>query len=169
MRFCFTLIIKQELDEMKSIWNTHYIREVRNSKCPPGRPNVSCFMPEQSGGRSFRFPVNEMDINACHPFCQLPDVNSCTNETHELVKLIMREEGLEFPSNATKAKKSFYFHHQKYRSTTTLILREYIIRTTRTLYCTDISLTGKHFSERKFLRWKLLQFQPLFPKLVLHY
>ena len=104
MRFCFMFIIQQELDEMKSMWNTHYIREVSNSEYPPGRPNFLYFMPEQSGGRSFRFPVNEMDVNACHPFCELPDVNGCTNETHELVSLIMREEELEFPSNATEAK-----------------------------------------------------------------
>ena len=45
MRFCFMFIIQQELDEMKSLWNTHYIREVRNSECPPGRPNVLYFMP----------------------------------------------------------------------------------------------------------------------------
>ena len=107
MRFCFMFIIQQELDEMKSMWNTHYIREVQNSECPPGRSNVLYFMPEQSGGRSFRFPVNEMDVNACHPFCELPDVNGCTNETHELLRLIMREEELEFPCNATEAKNLF--------------------------------------------------------------
>ena len=73
---------------MKSMWNTHYIREVRNSECPPSRPNILYFMPDQSGG-SFRVPVNEMDINACRPFCELPDVNGCTNEVHELVRLIM--------------------------------------------------------------------------------
>ena len=70
----------------------------------PRRPNVLCFMPDQSGGRSFKFPVNEMDINACHPFCELPDVNGCANERHELVRLITREEELEFLSNATEAK-----------------------------------------------------------------
>ena len=107
MRFCFMFIMQQELDEMKSMWSTHYIREVRNSECPPGRPNVLYFMPEQSGRRSFRFPVNKMDVNACHPFCELPDVNGCTNKTHELVRLIMREEELEFPSNATEAKNLF--------------------------------------------------------------
>ena len=95
---------------------------------PPSRPNILYFMPEQSGGRSFKFPVNEMDINTCHPFCELPDVNGCTNERHELVRLIMREEELEFPSNA-RCKKYFYFHHKKHRITTTLILMEYIIRT----------------------------------------
>ena len=112
MRFCFVFIIRQELDEMKSMWNTHYTREVRNSECSSGRPNVFYFMPEQSEGRSFRFPVNEMDINVCHPFCELPDVIGCTNEKHELMRLIMREEELEFPSNTTETKKSFYSHHK---------------------------------------------------------
>ena len=107
MRFCFMFIIQQKLDEIKSMWNTHYIREVRNFEWPPGRPNVLYFMPEQLGGRSFRFPVNEIDVNARHHFCELPYVNGCTNETHELVRLIIREEQLEFPSNATEAKNLF--------------------------------------------------------------
>ena len=48
-----------------------------------------------------------MDINVCQPFCELPDVNGCTNEMHELARLIMREEELEFPCNATEAKNIF--------------------------------------------------------------
>ena len=107
MWFCFMFLIQQELDEMKSMWNTHYIREVRNLKCHSGRPNVLYYIPDQSGGRSFRFPVNEMDIKACHPFCKLPDVNGCANETQELVRLIMRKEELEFPPKATEAKNLF--------------------------------------------------------------
>ena len=66
---------------MKSMWNTHYITEVRDSECHPGRPNILYFMPEQSGGRSFRFLVNKMDVNACHPVYKLSDVNGCTNKT----------------------------------------------------------------------------------------
>ena len=36
LRFYFISIIQHELDEMKKIWNTYYIREVRNSESPPG-------------------------------------------------------------------------------------------------------------------------------------
>ena len=79
----------------------------------------------------------------------------------------MWEVELEFPSKATEAKKYFYFHHKKQRIMTTLILRAFIIRTTQTLYCTDILLMGRKFSERKLLRLNLLQFQPLYPKIVL--
>ena len=79
----------------------------------------------------------------------------------------MREVELEFPSKATEAKKYFYFHHKKQRIMTTLILRAFIIRATQTLYCADISLMRRKFSERKLLRLNLLQFQPLYPKIVL--
>ena len=75
----------------------------------------------------------------------------------------MREVELEFPSKATEAKKYFYFHHKKQRIMTTLILRAFIIRATQTLYCADISLMRRKFSERKLLRLNLLQFQPLYP------
>ena len=79
----------------------------------------------------------------------------------------MWEVELEFPSKATEAKKYFYFHHKKQRIMTTLILRAFIIRATQTLYCADISLMRRKFSERKLLRLNLLQFQPLYPKIVL--
>ena len=79
----------------------------------------------------------------------------------------MWEVELEFPSKATEAKKYFYFHHKKQRIMTTLILRVFIIRATQTLYCADISLMRRKFSERKLLRLNLLQFQPLYPKIVL--
>ena len=107
MQFCFMFIIMQELDEMRSMWNTHthYIREVGIWNAL--QVNVLYFMLEQSGGISFRFSINEMDINACHPFCEQPDVNGYTNETYELVILIMREEELEFPSNAAEARNFF--------------------------------------------------------------
>ena len=75
----------------------------------------------------------------------------------------MREVELEFPSKATEAKKYFYFYHKKQRIMTTLILRAFIIRATQTLYCADISLMRRKFSERKLLRLNLLQFQPLYP------
>ena len=61
-----------------------------------------------------------MNINACHPFYELPDVNGCTNETHVLVRLIMREEELKFQSNA-KGYKIFLC------PSTTLIFIEYVI------------------------------------------
>ena len=40
LRFCFMGLIQQELDETLRLWNSHYIRKVRNATCPSGRPDV---------------------------------------------------------------------------------------------------------------------------------
>ena len=171
MLFCFMFIIQQELDEMKSMWNTHYIKEVRNSECPIDRPNILYFMSEQSGGRSFRFHVNEMHINPCHPFFELPDVNSYTNETQELVRLMCEEE-LEFPCNATEAKNIFisiirniesrphsFWYNISFEHTD--FDRVYHSNNANTLLYWCL-LMGRKFLEGKFLRRKFLQLH--FPK-----
>ena len=177
---CFMFIIQKELDEMKSMWNTHYVRELRDSECPPGQPNVLYFMPEQPGGRSFRFPVSEMDINACHPFLELPDVNDCTDEMHELVRLIMREEELALPSNATEAKHGFIsiirnidlrphwfwenisFEQRKHFIVLIFHLWEKIFR--RGSFCGGSFYNFNPYSQNLFYIIKISEFQELIPQ-----
>ena len=107
LRFCFMSIIQHELDEMKKIWNTHYIREVRNSESPPGRPNVLYFLPERSGGRNCSFPINMNDVEVCNAFVEQPSITGCTDHSHELARLIMHENALELPKSATEARNQF--------------------------------------------------------------
>ena len=40
LRFWFITLIQNDLNEMKTRWNNHYVRCKRNSECPSGRPNV---------------------------------------------------------------------------------------------------------------------------------
>ena len=42
-------IIKQELDQVKQIHNTHRIRTYPNQECPIGRPNLIYNVPENFG------------------------------------------------------------------------------------------------------------------------
>ena len=107
LRFCFISIIQHELDEMKKIWNTHYIREVRNSESPPGRSNVLYFLPERSGGRNCSFPINMNDVEVCNAFVEQPSITGCTDHSHELARLIMHENALELPKSATEARNLF--------------------------------------------------------------
>ena len=107
LRFCFMSIIQHELDEMKKIWNTHYIREVKNSESPPGRPNVLYSLPERSGGRNCSFPVNMNDVEVCNAFVKQPSITGCTYHSHELARLIMHESALELPTSAAEAKNLF--------------------------------------------------------------
>lgn len=46
LRLCFMGILQIELDETKLLWNTYYIRRVRNSECAGGRPDVLYFTPQ---------------------------------------------------------------------------------------------------------------------------
>ena len=62
LRVCFMLIIQHELNEMKKIRNTHYIREMRNWESPPGRSNILYFLPKLSGKRNCNFPINMNDF-----------------------------------------------------------------------------------------------------------
>ena len=107
LRFCFMSIIQHELDEMKKIWNTHYIREVRNSESPPGRPNVLYSLPERSGGRNCSFSINMNDAEVCNAFVEQPSITGCTDHSHELARLIMHESALELPTSAAEAKNLF--------------------------------------------------------------
>ena len=98
LRFYFMSFIQHELDEMKKIWNIHYIRkEVRKSESPLG----------QSGGRNTSFPINMIDVEVCNAFVEQPSITGCTNHSHELERLIMHESALELPTSVTEAKNLF--------------------------------------------------------------
>ena len=103
MRFCFMSFIQQELDDLKNMWNTHYTRDVRNSECPPGRPNVIYFLPEQFEARNCCFPINVGDIEVCKSVCEAPSITGCSDECLELARIIMQEKGLDFPLNINDA------------------------------------------------------------------
>ena len=39
-RLFFITLLQKDVDEMKTVWNNHYIRCQTNSECPSGRTNV---------------------------------------------------------------------------------------------------------------------------------
>ena len=104
LRFCLMSIIQHELDEMKKIWTTHHIREVRNSECPPDQPNVLYSLPEQFGGRNCSFPINMKDVEVCNAFIEQPSITDYTDHSHKLARLLMYESALELPTRGTEAK-----------------------------------------------------------------
>ena len=84
-------IIQHGQDGMKKIWDTHYIREVRNSESSPGRPNVLYSLPEQSGGRNCSFLININDVEVCNAFVEQLSITGCTYCSHKLARLIMHK------------------------------------------------------------------------------
>ena len=51
-------VLQHELDDIKSLWNSHCIRHIRNSKSPGGCPDVLYFKPEGSEVTNCKFPLD---------------------------------------------------------------------------------------------------------------
>ena len=68
LRFCFVGLLQTELDETLKLWNNHYIRSVKNSESPAGRPNVLFFTPQLSQGRDCKYPLSSSDLEASREF-----------------------------------------------------------------------------------------------------
>ena len=60
--FTFSGLLQQELDEIKSMWNNHCIRNSREAECSGGKPDVLYYTPSQSGGIESKLPLNHTDL-----------------------------------------------------------------------------------------------------------
>ena len=62
LRFCFFGVLQHELEEIKSLWNSHPIRHIKNSNSPGGRPDALYFTPEGLGVTDCKFPLDSHDV-----------------------------------------------------------------------------------------------------------
>ena len=106
-RFCFTGILQTELDETLKLWNTHYVRRTRNSECPPGRPDVLFYAPDESNGTDYEFDVTRKDIETANNFVTQLPIFSCLDSSLQLFQRIMSERNLEYPSDVKSAESLF--------------------------------------------------------------
>ena len=49
IKFYFSGILQNELDNIKEMWSNYRIRNSRNAECLGGRPDVLCFNPVAAG------------------------------------------------------------------------------------------------------------------------
>ena len=61
--FCFNKLLQQGLDQVRTSWNTHYIRRSRYNT-QAGVPDQMYFLPESIGARNCKFLTDNEDINA---------------------------------------------------------------------------------------------------------
>ena len=104
IRFYFMALIQKELDETIRLWNSHYIRKVRNATYPIGRPDVLYHAPNLSGGIQNQISVSNANITIAQSEYQSPTAFGCSEEFLELVSIIMQENSLTVPLNAKEAK-----------------------------------------------------------------
>ena len=81
--------LQHELDEIKSLWNSHRICHIRNSNSPGGRPDVLYFTPEGSGVTDCKFPLDVHDVNLAMDYCETPSLFGCSAELLELSRITM--------------------------------------------------------------------------------
>ena len=58
LRYCFGLIIQQDLERFVNEWNSHHIRKQRARNISGGKPNGLYDLPEKYGGKHCQKPVN---------------------------------------------------------------------------------------------------------------
>ena len=102
--FLFLWCLQHELDEIKSLWNSHRIRHIRNSNGPAGRSDVLYFAPEGSGVTDCKFHLDSHDVNLAMGYCETPSLFGCSAEFLELSRIIMQEKNLTVLENAGNAK-----------------------------------------------------------------
>ena len=104
LRFCFFGVLQHELDEIKSLWNSHRIRHIKNSNSPGGRLDVVYFTPEGLGVTDCKLRLDRHDVNLAMDYCETPSLFGCSADFLKLSRIIMQEKNLTVPKNAADAK-----------------------------------------------------------------
>ena len=89
LRFCFFGVLQHELDKIKSFWNSHRIRHIKNSNSPGGRPDVLYFTPEGLGVTDCKFPLDSHNVNLEMVYCETPSLFGCSADFLELSRIIV--------------------------------------------------------------------------------
>ncbi|XP_013381978.1 uncharacterized protein LOC106152794 [Lingula anatina] len=101
-RYCYMHVLKLELDKIKMLWNTHYIRASRHHGCPSGRPDVMYYMPDRSGGVECMHAVEQTEINVLtNALTAEPSV--CNDNNKELFDILMAEGNRQAADNLNDA------------------------------------------------------------------
>ena len=85
LRFCFITLLENDLDNMKTMWNNHFIRCQTNSECPSGRPNI--------------ISVDIDDIVVAESFWKEDRLFGCSSILTSFASDIINENNLEMPRN----------------------------------------------------------------------
>ena len=99
--YCFSSILQKDLDEVKSLWNSHRIRRSRFGTIP-GRPDVLYYLPRRSGGEeNLKLPIPSEEIERMKN--QHTQVNAEQNEYEEYFQCAQTELSIPTPNSANEA------------------------------------------------------------------
>ena len=90
----FSGLLQQELDETKSMWNNHCIRNSREAECPGGKPDVLYYTRFHSGGIECKLPLNHTDLKLVKQNIEYPDFPGYTPELQERAGTVTAEQNI---------------------------------------------------------------------------
>ena len=95
-------LLRVELQTIRKLWNTHYIRKTRNENVPYGRPDVIYYLPEMFGGQECLLPVNENEVRFLADLLTI-DVPTCNEDYAEIFEMIMADGNKHMPRTLDEA------------------------------------------------------------------
>jgi len=108
LQFCFMQIIQNELHQVAKNWNLHNIRPSTNQESPSGKPDIMYFLPERYSTTDYKKDVDWIDLDIAESTCgeQNPPMG-CHPSFAELATMIMQENNLSEPEDASEAKELY--------------------------------------------------------------
>ena len=107
LRFCIITLLQKDLDEMKNLWNNHYIRCQTNSECPSGRSNVIHYTSAQLGVPHGAKSVDVNDIMIAESSYKEHSLFGFSSVFPSFAIDIINENNLETPRNIIEPRRLY--------------------------------------------------------------
>ena len=107
LRFRFITLLQNDLNEVKFMWNSHYIRSQTNSECPSRKANVIHHTFVEPGVPNGAKSVDINDVVTAESFWKKDLLFGCSSVLTSFAIDIINENNLEMPRNIIEARHVF--------------------------------------------------------------
>lgn len=111
IRFCFMELIRNDLNSIRTQWNSHIISKSRNAG-PRGRPDSMFYLSHLFEAENMIIKVDAAEINEFYSDVTA-NVLDYSEEFQDFATTVMHEEGKGLPQNPTEALDLYLFLLQK--------------------------------------------------------
>ena len=96
--------MQTELDDVKSMWSNHTIRNSREAGSSGGKPDVFFYTPEVTGGENKSVPLNERSLEVFRSLYKNSGDSVYSKEFLKLGAIVMHENAQNVRTNIKDAK-----------------------------------------------------------------
>lgn len=108
VRFCYMSLLRVELQHIRTLWNTHTIRQSSYSCCEPGKPDMLFFFPESHGSKDYRTYCNHADVTELRQSLSY-SVQDVDCDCKELFQTLMLGGGKNLPLDLRQAEELYVY------------------------------------------------------------